>query len=531
MSGTIGLTLTTNPTVFTGSERITGTAVYGMPLHDWNFTNHGTLIGASAPAQNIYGYGVFLASPGTVVNAAGGLIEGGNIGVVIEYPGTVMNAGTILETGYNNTIGYGFGVELDAGGVITNSTGGFIAGYYGVSLRGGTLVNAGTIENLGAASAVNFAPATTASLLELQSGSRLMGEITGFVSGDTIALSGQSITSETFSGGVLSLYGANGLLAALALGESSGVGSGDFSFSTDATGDSIITTDVPCFTAGTRLRVPGGEIQVEALRIGDLVTTQSGAVRPIKWIGTRAYDGRFITGQHLVLPIHIQAHAIAPGVPSRELSISPGHAIWLGGALIPAWRLLNGITITQPARAARVEYFHIELEAHDILLAENCPAESFLDTGCRGQFQNHRQLAQTGAQQRPIHGLPRTENGGGLAAIQRRLAARAGITRPAARPSVRLLGFIDQAGPRTISGWAQNPAAPEAPVWLEITQNGRRLARLLANTHRADLRAAGIGDGCHGFEITLPEPATGGIEVRHAATGWPLQATRPMQAA
>jgi collagen type I/II/III/V/XI/XXIV/XXVII alpha len=35
-----------------------------------------------------------------------------------------------------------------------------------------------------------------------------------------------------------------------------------------------------------------------------------------------------------------------------------------------------------------VVYFHIELAAHDIVLAEGLPAESYLDTGDRDAFAN-----------------------------------------------------------------------------------------------------------------------------------------------
>jgi len=34
-----------------------------------------------------------------------------------------------------------------------------------------------------------------------------------------------------------------------------------------------------------------------------------------------------------------------------------------------------------------VTYHHIELEAHDVVLAEGLPAESFLDTGDRNMFE------------------------------------------------------------------------------------------------------------------------------------------------
>ena len=41
-------------------------------------------------------------------------------------------------------------------------------------------------------------------------------------------------------------------------------------------------------------------------------------------------------------------------------------------------------------RARVVRYFHVELDRHDIILAEGLAAESYLDTGNRGLFENAR---------------------------------------------------------------------------------------------------------------------------------------------
>ena len=35
-----------------------------------------------------------------------------------------------------------------------------------------------------------------------------------------------------------------------------------------------------------------------------------------------------------------------------------------------------------------IEYFHVELDRHDVLFAEGLAAESYLDTGNRGLFAN-----------------------------------------------------------------------------------------------------------------------------------------------
>lgn len=47
--------------------------------------------------------------------------------------------------------------------------------------------------------------------------------------------------------------------------------------------------------------------------------------------------------------------------------------------------LINGTSVVREA-ATRVTYWHVELDSHDILLAEGLPAESFYDMGSRVWF-------------------------------------------------------------------------------------------------------------------------------------------------
>ncbi|KQT55409.1 hypothetical protein ASG52_24715 [Methylobacterium sp. Leaf456] len=88
--------------------------------------------------------------------------------------------------------------------------------------------------------------------------------------------------------------------------------------------------------------------------------------------------------------MRIAANAFGEGRPERDLFVSPAHAIAvdvLGEVLIPACRLTNGTTITQ-VDVEEVTYWHVELESHDILIAEGLPAESYLDCGNRRFFAN-----------------------------------------------------------------------------------------------------------------------------------------------
>jgi len=49
--------------------------------------------------------------------------------------------------------------------------------------------------------------------------------------------------------------------------------------------------------------------------------------------------------------------------------------------LICIRQLVNGSTIRPERRWTAVDYYHVELDQHAILLAEGLPAESYIDTG------------------------------------------------------------------------------------------------------------------------------------------------------
>jgi hypothetical protein len=144
---------------------------------------------------------------------------------------------------------------------------------------------------------------------------------------------------------------------------------------------------VPCFVRGTRIRTTAGEVAVEDLRVGMSVATAAGRMAPIVWIGERRLALRGHARPHDIMPVRVAAGAFGDGVPSRELSLSPDHAVFVEGVLIPIRYLINGATVWQ-ASVDAVQYFHIELDRHDVLFAEGLAAESYLDTGNRGAFGN-----------------------------------------------------------------------------------------------------------------------------------------------
>ena len=145
------------------------------------------------------------------------------------------------------------------------------------------------------------------------------------------------------------------------------------------------TTNPTCFVTGTAIATANGPVAVEHLAVGDTALTSTGESRRVSWIGHRTLDCRRSVA---ALPIRIAAHAFGENRPSRDLFVSPGHAICVdagGEVLIPAVALVNGTSVVRHD-VETVTYWHVELDSHDIILAENLPCESYLDMGNRGFF-------------------------------------------------------------------------------------------------------------------------------------------------
>ena len=145
---------------------------------------------------------------------------------------------------------------------------------------------------------------------------------------------------------------------------------------------------VACFAAGTRIDTGRGEVAVEALGAGDRlrVPLRDGAAA-IVWIGQRQVDCVRHPRPRLVWPVRIGAGAFGAGTPRRDLFLSPDHAVYVNGVLIPVKHLINGATIAQVPVDA-VTYYHVELARHEVLLAEGLAVESYLDVGDRANFSN-----------------------------------------------------------------------------------------------------------------------------------------------
>lgn len=146
-----------------------------------------------------------------------------------------------------------------------------------------------------------------------------------------------------------------------------------------------------CFLRGTSILTTEGEIRIEDISIGDRVETVEGHRLPVKWIGRQRFRKTAESDwQKSILPVCVSRFALDDRTPHKDLYLSPGHALFIEGALIPAGYLINDRSVVQalPEGTEDIEYFHIELETHEVIFAEGLPTETFLVKYGREMFDN-----------------------------------------------------------------------------------------------------------------------------------------------
>jgi hypothetical protein len=392
------------------------------------FTNYGTIIG------NIGVLGG--SSDGTIINA--GTIEGtggtavsflsGSANVLEFLPGGTVEGEAL--GGNNATLMFGGGlIEGTIGGLgssilnfgsieLTPGAEWDFSGTSSISATSG-FDNAGTIVEHAADALTISAPITGTGMIEVDSSTLFIGNSVG--AGQTIALNGQGSTlvlakPGLFMGTIAGFDGSDmieiegagsaatvtGSMSGNVLNISGGIAPTSITFAT-APGTVYLVPLVmgttkayeivaPCFAAGTRILTPDGPVPVEALREGDPVINHRGEAKPSIWHGARRIDCRRHARPEAVWPVVVEAGAFGPGLPARDLYLSPDHALYVERALIPVKHLINGVSVRQVA-AKSVTYHHIELAAHDVIWAESLPAETYLECGNRQQFGQGKSIA------------------------------------------------------------------------------------------------------------------------------------------
>jgi hypothetical protein len=254
---------------------------------------------------------------------------------------------------------------------------------------------AGTVE-IGSGFALNdfgeIAFGTAGGKLSLDAGVNyaLLADVGNVSNGDNIFLQGVHADQEVFE--------TNGTVTTVSLFEGTtqeatfqltnvNVAASTLHFSV-VDGASGTLLEVLCLCAGTRIATPKGETAVEDLRPGQMVLTAQGEVMPVRWVGITHVATQFADPLR-VMPIRIAAGALGDGLPRRDLLVSPDHALFLHGMLVQAAALVDGVNITRESKMPeQFNYYNVELDSHELLLAEGVEVESFVDNVSRTHFHN-----------------------------------------------------------------------------------------------------------------------------------------------
>jgi hypothetical protein len=411
---------------FTGNVAVSASAL-ALAGHftlggDATFTDTGNL-GITA--------GTLLIGPDAALSAAALAMTGGTLadrgtlslalfdptgGLVSLAGGTIIAAG--LTVGAGATLA-GNGVLAPAGEIANAGT---IEATGGDLLLGTDVANTGLVEIAGAAT-LDAARALDGALVFTGTHAELIvndvalfsASVAGLATHDVIDLVGVAPSLVSDAGGSITVGTGSAALGGFDLATVAGAPA--VKIVSDGDGGALITVggEMPCFARGTRLLTPNGYRPVETLRPADGLVTTAGDRRPIRWIGRRTLD--FSEGAvRAAWPVLIMPGAFGKNLPLRPLRLSPLHAVFIDGALVPATHLVNGATILREQGPA-VTYYHVELDRHDVVFAEGLPCETYLDTGNRGAL--YEEAGRRTPARTPC--APRITGGAKLAMIRRRL--------------------------------------------------------------------------------------------------------------
>jgi hypothetical protein len=144
---------------------------------------------------------------------------------------------------------------------------------------------------------------------------------------------------------------------------------------------------IPCFTPGTMIATPKGEVAVESLRPGDKVITRDNGIQEIAWTGAKAMDWQTFTANPHLKPILIRQGALGNGLPERDMMVSPNHRVLVANdrtalyfdeheVLVAAKHLVSGKGVHE-VESIGTTYHHFMFDQHQVVLSNGAWTESF----------------------------------------------------------------------------------------------------------------------------------------------------------
>lgn len=157
----------------------------------------------------------------------------------------------------------------------------------------------------------------------------------------------------------------------------------------NVTGSATFTNieNIVCFTPGTLIATPKGEIAVENLRIGDKVITRDNGLQEIRWMGGKEMGWHDFAANPHLKPVLVKAGSLGNDLPERDMMLSPNHRLLVANdrtalyfdeheVLVAAKHLIGGKGIQQ-VNSVGTTYFHFMFDQHEVVLSNGAWTESF----------------------------------------------------------------------------------------------------------------------------------------------------------
>lgn len=144
---------------------------------------------------------------------------------------------------------------------------------------------------------------------------------------------------------------------------------------------------IPCFTPGTLIATPKGEVTVETLEVGDRVITRDNGIQVIRWVGKRDMTKAELSENGALCAVMIRQGALGHGLPERDIAVSPQHRLLIANddtllyfderEVLVAAKHLVGRPGVERMGAADITYIHFMFDNHEVILSDGAWTESF----------------------------------------------------------------------------------------------------------------------------------------------------------
>lgn len=150
---------------------------------------------------------------------------------------------------------------------------------------------------------------------------------------------------------------------------------------------SNIENVIPCFTPGTLIATPKGEVAVESLKAGDRIITRDNGIQEIRWTGRKDLGWHDLVANPHLKPVMIRQGSLGNGLPEQDMMVSPNHRLLVANdrtalyfdeheVLVAAKHLVAGKGI-DAVDAVGTSYIHFMFDRHEVVLSNGAWTESF----------------------------------------------------------------------------------------------------------------------------------------------------------